>query len=176
MRDTCDIVLVGRAMHMAIEAHADQKYGERPYYTHLLEVYEHVRATDPEDAELAAAAWLHDAVEDTYLTAEVILNDLDSQRVADLVYAVSDGPGANRRERKELPYTVIPTVPGALVLKMCDRLANIRSCIRTENEGLLSMYRKEHETFRARLIRDRALTQDERMLWRTICDELGGRR
>jgi hypothetical protein len=35
----------------------------------------------------------------------------------------------------------------AVTLKLCDRIANVRSCIMTNKKDLLEMYRGEHEGF-----------------------------
>ena len=37
----------------------------------------------------------------------------------------------------------------ALVVKACDRLANMTACVAEGNARLLAMYRKEHAVFRA---------------------------
>ncbi|GAC1528468.1 MAG: HD domain-containing protein [Marmoricola sp.] len=68
MRDVPEVVLLARKI--AAEAHAGQvdKAGE-PYLTHPARVAYRVRAAGgPPEAE--AAAWLHDVLEDTRITAE----------------------------------------------------------------------------------------------------------
>lgn len=144
--------LVETARSMATKAHATQRYGDLPYTVHLGDVVEVLRRFElADDVELIAAAWLHDAVEDTELTVPQVRAVL-GERVASLVDAVTDGPGANRRERKARPYTMIPKTPGAIAVKLADRIANVESA-RRSRPRLLAMYRKEHSTFREKLYR-----------------------
>jgi len=73
-----------------------------------------------------------------------------NERVAALVDAVSDGQGANRKERKERPYALIPTVPDAILLKLADRIANLENGYASES-NLIAMYTKEQPYFEERL-------------------------
>lgn len=163
---TVNYAKIGAAMHQAISVHGEQKYSDRPYAVHLLEVYEICKDADRNDHGLLCAAWLHDAVEDTDLCIGDV-QTLHGSRVAELVNAVTDGDGENRRARKERPYSLIPTVRGALTLKLADRLANIRSCVRSGNVGLLRMYSRESRVFHERLIHPvyHSMLQHDRCLW-----------
>ena len=143
--------LITAAEALAIHAHAGQRYGELPYTYHLESVASHVRAATRVpasiyDQEVIAAAWLHDAIEDTELTRDGISQQV-SPRVARIVDAVTDGTGSNRAERKLRPYRLIPTVPGAVLVKVADRLANLDHCLRTGNTRLMRMYVDEHGSF-----------------------------
>lgn len=60
---------IADAFLCAIVAHGDQKYGEFPYFVHLLQVAGNIE--DPSDDEIIAA-FLHDAVEDTPVSMETI--------------------------------------------------------------------------------------------------------
>ena len=133
----------------AAKAHEGQKYAGEPYTVHLDAVVAILREFKVNDPDVIAAGFLHDVIEDTAATKEDLVEHF-GQRVADLVDAVTDGEGKNRAERKERPYRLIPTVPGALTVKLADRAANIISCLES-NPGLLKMYRKEHLTFAIRL-------------------------
>lgn len=99
--------LVGRARFFATEAHARidhrRKYTQQPYDAHLAAVARLV-ASVCDDAEMIAAAWLHDTVEDTPATIEDIEAEFGkavARMVAELtdVSRPSDG---NRAARKEL--------------------------------------------------------------------------
>ncbi|NJK44821.1 MAG: hypothetical protein HC933_11530 [Pleurocapsa sp. SU_196_0] len=63
-----------QARTLALEAHADQRYGDQPYVVHLervVSVLEQFGVT-PETSSgeaLLCAAWLHDSLEDTNLEA-----------------------------------------------------------------------------------------------------------
>jgi (p)ppGpp synthase/HD superfamily hydrolase len=64
-----DILLISRACNFAAQRHTSQKRkgkAQEPYVNHLAEVADLVAtATDGQDANLVAAAVLHDTVEDT---------------------------------------------------------------------------------------------------------------
>jgi HD domain len=63
-----DILLISRAWHFAAQRHSTQRRkgeAQEPYVNHLAEVAELVAtATEGQDANLVAAAVLHDTVED----------------------------------------------------------------------------------------------------------------
>jgi (p)ppGpp synthase/HD superfamily hydrolase len=139
----------------ALLKHGDQKYGDFPYSKHLQDVVRIVEAfsknfSDNELKILIPAAWLHDVLEDTRTT----MDELDyyfGYRVADLVFAVTDEPGKNRKERKLNTYAKIRNNSLAIGLKLADRIANVENCLQLKNIGLLEMYRKEHEEFKKQL-------------------------
>jgi len=138
--------LTSAARAMALEAHKDQKYGELPYDYHLKAVVKALEDVDFEEYDvLAAAAWLHDAVEDTSLT----LHDIRQRcggRVARLVDAVTDGPGETRQERKAAMYVKLQAAPWeARRLKLADRIANTEASI--EDPKRSRMYASEFPEF-----------------------------
>ena len=64
--------------------------GNEPYINHLAEVANLLAiVTDGADAELVAAGWLHDTIEDTETTREGLAQTF-SERVAALVVEVTD--------------------------------------------------------------------------------------
>jgi (p)ppGpp synthase/HD superfamily hydrolase len=147
---------VGRARDMALDLHGGQMYGRDPYSTHLEDVAGIlIRFGHGDDDDLIAAGWLHDTLEDTRATYEDIQCNLGS-RVAELVRAVTDDPeGENRAARKALPMRVIPTVPGAIHLKLADRIANVkRARAALEGDRYIKMYRREQTYFYEALHRD----------------------
>ena len=97
--------LVARAKAFAIASHRRidhrRKYSHQPYEVHLKAVADLV-ATVSDDAEMLAAAWLHDIVEDTEVTLEQV-GDAFGAAVAQLVFELTDvsRPGdGNRAARK----------------------------------------------------------------------------
>lgn len=129
--------------------HAGQIHGTRPFTTHLGEVVSALHEFGHLDDDLTAAAWLHDVVEDTPVTIEEIYTEF-GQRIGDLVDALTDGPGATRVEKKQKPYTTIPNVNGAVIVKLADRIANVRHTIadtEPEAEKYYAMYKREHAGF-----------------------------
>lgn len=145
------IHILQRSRDFAIEAHGDQKYGKTlPYSIHLDLVVSVMARFKVMDNHVLAAGYLHDTIEDTDVTKDDLLEAF-GERVALLVDAVTDGPGKNRKERKERVYTQIPRVPGSIVVKLADRIANVEQSLRMDNEGLLQMYAKEQPYFNERL-------------------------
>jgi (p)ppGpp synthase/HD superfamily hydrolase len=102
------------------------------------------------------AAWLHDAVEDTGLTHGEVEQTF-GYGVGRLIWAVTNDPGKNRKERFENTYPKILLVGrDALFLKLADRIANVRASIQGPDaidESLLKMYRKEYPEFQRALRR-----------------------
>jgi (p)ppGpp synthase/HD superfamily hydrolase len=144
------------ARNFAILAHAGQQYGAKPYVTHLDDVADLIDevAELHERESLLAVAYLHDVLEDTAATREQI-DELFGPVVAEAVADITDPPGADRAERKQLLHWRLhetdvkaPSGRAALLVKTADRLANIRACIVDGKEDLLKMYVGEHWAFR----------------------------
>ena len=143
-------VIVQEACEFAVRAHGDQKYGVKPYYYHLRAVVSTLQAFTIWDKDILAAAYLHDVLEDTDTTC-FELNKVFNSKICSIVDACTDGEGKNRKARKERPYTLIPTVPGAVQVKIADRLANALSNLVEGNLSIAKMYKKEHPQFQDRL-------------------------
>jgi guanosine-3',5'-bis(diphosphate) 3'-pyrophosphohydrolase len=129
-------------------AHGDQKYGDKPYHTHLRAVREVLVEFGYTDDDHLAAAWLHDVLEDT-ATSSAQLESIFGPAVTGLVYAVT-GVGKNRKERNATAFARMVTHPGAIILKLADRIANAEACAKGHDHRL-EMYRKEHPGFKAKL-------------------------
>jgi guanosine-3',5'-bis(diphosphate) 3'-pyrophosphohydrolase len=101
--------------------------GNEPYVNHLAEVANLVsEASGGADAELIAAAWLHDTIEDTETTREELAERF-SVRVAALVVEVSDDMGLPTDERRRLQVVAAPhKSPDAKLIKIADKISNIR--------------------------------------------------
>lgn len=135
------------ARSIAVEAHDDQMYGRHPYSHHLDAVAELARRYG-DDAE--AVAYLHDVMEDVEGMTLNLLREHFGDEVAEAVDLLSDPPGSTRKERKARAYSRLATTTNrlALVVKPCDRLANMRACVADGSERLLEVYRSEHPAFR----------------------------
>lgn len=136
------------ARAFAVEAHGEQMYGRHRYSHHLDAVAELARPYG-DDAE--ATAYLHDVKEDVAGMSLDALRERFGSEVSDAVDLLSDPPGATRKERKAKAYARLAVTQNrlALIVKPCDRLANMRACVADGNERLLEVYRSEHSTFRA---------------------------
>jgi (p)ppGpp synthase/HD superfamily hydrolase len=146
------VMTVVKAHRLAKEWHGEQMYGDKPYIHHcemvvrVLEMFEW-----GDDMELLSAALLHDTMEDARITHAKLMDEF-SESIADLVQLVTDKQGRNRRERHERTYPLIRGNKRATALKLADRIANVIQCRLYSNEGLLAMYQKEHNDFKAMLI------------------------
>lgn len=145
---------------MAIAAHGDQKYGSEPYFVHLDEVAAMVLSYGWDYVKLA---YCHDLLEDVPKTIEEhrywenkILGLTDQQFLDDCLL-LKDEPGANRKERKAKTYAKMREANSdflrALVVKVADRLANVRACHKNDPKKL-KMYTKEHPAFVSSVCRD----------------------
>jgi (p)ppGpp synthase/HD superfamily hydrolase len=139
--------LIRFARYYASIKHAPQQYsGGLPYTHHLAAVETVLRRFGFDGSEdLLTAAWLHDVCEDQGVKHKEIA-ELFTDRVAELVAAVTNEPGANRKERAERTYPKIRSTPGAVTLKLADRIANVE-----QGGKLVDMYRKEYKAFREAL-------------------------
>lgn len=158
--------LYEQARDVAVEAHGEQRYGDYPYEKHLRAVVEVLTRfgaslENPETAPLMVAAWLHDVLEDTPLMRD----DLKTQfgpEVAEIVWRVTDEPGASREDRKPATYRKTRDNQLAIVLKLADRIANVEHGIGARS-GKLSMYRREQGEFAGILREASTLPMAERM-------------
>ncbi len=155
---------------MAKQAHQEQQYGNFPYHHHLQEVINvliefGVTLNNPETAPILVAAWLHDSLEDTSLTYNLIGYQF-GQEVADIVEAVTDEPGKNRKERKALTYAKTRQNEKAIILKLADRIANVRAS-QLENPKKLKMYIKEQQDFEQAL-HPYSMSRLSQQLWREL--------
>lgn len=150
-----------KAEEFARWAHAGQWYGSAPYVKHVEEVVAivttlplQVFGNEEHLAHLRSVAWLHDVLEDTPVTQDFLASKFGDV-VSVAVATLSDEELPTRRERKEEIHRRLKLVSAAhlpyrlaLIVKVADRLANVRSCVRNKSIGLLKMYVKEHDAFR----------------------------
>lgn len=99
------------------------------------------------DLVTRAACWLHDILEDTDVTSQELHLLGINPAVIDIVERVTDGPGNNRAERKADMYPRCQQNPLAIVVKLCDRIANMEETLKSNKTGLWSMYCDEHVEF-----------------------------
>lgn len=157
------IDLVEVARYQARKFHADQTYGQHPYTYHLAEtarVLFYIGGSGC--AHLTAACHLHDILEDTPCTVRDLRQMGMTDRVIEIVQAFTDEPGKNRKERKAKTYPKIAKLEDAVIVKLCDRIANVTFSFkevvslhkihREKAEDMLSLYAKEHKEFCEKLL------------------------
>jgi (p)ppGpp synthase/HD superfamily hydrolase len=169
--------MIDAAMQFAIEAHGDQKYGVHPYTYHLYAVHRVALSINTADGILSPSfvsdvAWLHDVVEDTDATVDELEKEFGRDR-ASAVALVTDPEGASRKERKAELHMRLSSLDvtridhrAALLVKLADRLSNVRASKAEGKDGLLKMYRVEHHAFRRATYRAG--------LWEDVWAELDG--
>ena len=121
--------LVSEAAELAARRHnamARKGRGNEPYINHLAEVANLLAtATDGADAELVAAGWLHDTIEDTETTREELAQKF-SERVAALVVECTDDMTLPKAERRRLQVVnASHKSPSARLIKIADKISNI---------------------------------------------------
>ncbi len=145
--------LIETAMSYAIRCHNDtnHKYSGQPYHVHLDLVYKYgckyAHLLPNAEVEIAlAACWTHDTIEDTRQS----YNDVKTvcgKEVADVVYALTNEKGKNRKARaNDKYYAGIALTPPAGFVKLCDRLANVKYS-KMNNSSKFDMYKKENDSF-----------------------------
>ena len=122
--------IVARARAFALARHDGQTrkdLARTPYWRHLEEVAFLVAGFGGED-EVVAAALLHDTVEDCPPTSLAEIETVFGPRVAAIVAEVTDDKNLDAAERKRLQVaTARAKSPGAALVKLCDKIGNVRS-------------------------------------------------
>lgn len=139
------MTVTDRAMHVASLAHGNQVYDIYPYIYHI-EMVRNILEDVGVTTEVVVAGILHDVLEDS----ELSFNDIRKafgENVAEIVYAVTDELGRNRKERKEKTYPKIRNNNDAITVKLADRLANVMHGSLHGNVSLTKMYLKEWPSF-----------------------------
>ncbi len=154
-----DTQLVDRAILFAVKAHAGtERRGKGfPYVIHPMEAMAIVATITP-DPELLAAAALHDTVEDTDITLDVLRAEF-GERVAKLVADESDvfTEGKSEEEtwhqRKKAAIDRLARAPhDAKIVALGDKLSNMRAIARdyaAQGDALWNIFHakdpKDHE-------------------------------
>ncbi len=107
--------LINKAYLFALDKHKGQKYGDKDFIYHPLQVYEITTLLQPADINLRVAAILHDTLEDTQTTPEEIQKEFNRD-VAGLVVEVT-----------KTAYNTFPSLKTrrGIILKFADRMSNL---------------------------------------------------
>jgi (p)ppGpp synthase/HD superfamily hydrolase len=116
------------------------------YYTGKVEIDRGNDVTVTLRTACMRASFGHDLIEDTRVSYNDVMNQL-GQEAADIIYAVSNEKGKNRKERANHKYyDGIRNTPGAVFVKLCDRIANVQYSKMTKSR-MFEMYKKENDNF-----------------------------
>lgn len=100
--------------------------------------------------DVILASWGHDLIEDCRISYNDVLKTL-GKGAADIVYAVTNEKGKNRKERANAKYYKgIRETQGAVFVKLCDRIANVQYSKMTKSR-MFEMYKKENIDFTVQL-------------------------
>lgn len=130
----------------------DIMYGDHPYMYHLYKVEDVAKRFLSDYVGLWSiqlACLGHDVLEDTDATKKDLEKYL-SGNIIDLIERVTDKSGKNRKERHLNTYCFIREKEHAVIVKLCDRIANIEEAI-SKSPQKLKMYKKEADTFKSAL-------------------------
>lgn len=166
-----DTDLIRRAKEYAIWAHGNQrrKYSGEPYWHHLQEVAT-ILLRYSASAEVVAAGWLHDTIEDTGTTHEHLVKEFDSV-IAELVLEVSDvsrPDHGNRTMRKRLDrqYLAGASAFGQMI-KCADTISNTKDIVANDINFARKVYIPEKVALMPLLVNVR---QYRYPLWREAFD------
>ena len=157
--------VIEKARVFATAAHAAaaqlRKYTNEPYIVHPNEVASIVDSVEGATDEMVAAAWLHDVVEDTGVTIEVIRAEF-GEKVAELVGWLTDvsrPEQGNRATRKAIDRAHTAMAPAeAQTIKLADLISNCSSIVE-HDANFAKTYLEEK-----RLLLE-VLTKGNRELW-----------
>lgn len=92
------------------------------------------------------ATWGHDLIEDCRISYNDIFNNI-GEAEANIIYAVTNEKGKTRKERaNDKYYEGIRNTPGAVFVRLCDRIANVQYSKMTQSR-MFEMYKKENPDF-----------------------------
>ena len=164
------------ALKFATQAHAGQeRAGGGPYISHPVRVAQHVeqwKKSHNLDA-LISAAYLHDTLEDTDTTHEA-LQDLFGGLVASLVKELtSDKTQVQQMGKKNYLAQKMATMSSyALVIKLADRLDNVRDITTAKTPQWRAKYAAETNHILDYIEKNRVLTGTHQKLIGLIRDKL----
>jgi (p)ppGpp synthase/HD superfamily hydrolase len=172
-RPICADIVVAEAF--ARDAHAEQRYGNRPFADHLAHVHSVLRQFGfddrrPADRAVFVTAWLHDVLEDTTVSRDAIAARF-GEAIARSVEILTLDPSLPRREALLTCLGRMRRDEVALVVKLADRIANVEVCRSAFLEGgeaaCYRDYLKEWRFLR-RPFRRLARSARARRLWRHL--------
>jgi len=129
--------LIMRAARVAKKAHFGQKrYDGEPYINHPMRVAGTVTLCEQSNANMVAAAWLHDVIEDTDVTIDDLYDEFPIVVVSWVmqltdVYTKEAYPNLNRAERKQSEaHSLAGCDYWVHNIKLADRYDNIRKMLK----------------------------------------------
>lgn len=110
----------------AKDRHRNQKYGDKPYYTHLKDVVDRLKALGITDDKVLCAAWLHDTIEDTDTTFDEIYQRF-GRDTAVMVKSLSKDTSLPKKEKETQCIEQLKCASwNAQLIKLCDISSNLK--------------------------------------------------
>ena len=141
--------MITKAFLFALYAHGEQKRKDGlPYIMHPVEVAMEL-ARNGADEDLICAGFLHDTIEDAFITREQ-LSTAFTDKIADLVVADSEDKADTWEQRKTAALEAL-RAPGDWDHKMlmcADKLSNMRSLregLETDGEAVWNRFKRGRE-------------------------------
>lgn len=142
------MTIIEKARIFATAAHGaiDQKrkYTGEPYIVHPRDVVKVVQSVN-HTPEMLAAAWLHDVVEDTKVSLDMILSEFGDEvaRLVDGLTKRSKPEDGNRAFRNSMDHEFLSTqCEKTQTIKLADIICNV-SDITWQNPEFAIVYKKE---------------------------------
>lgn len=128
-----------------------QRYGSLPYSAHLDAVVEVIERylyyiNEKYHLDVINSGYCHDLIEDTEVSCKMIEAFLN-KNVAEIVYAVSNELGRNRKERNFKTYPKIWDNDLAIFVKLADRIANTTNS-KNSKHRMYKVYKNEYPVFK----------------------------
>jgi (p)ppGpp synthase/HD superfamily hydrolase len=144
------------AAYFAAQKHAGQRrkgHAAEPYINHLIEVAElAAESNEIVDTNLIMAAFLHDTLEDTSVTAEE-LRERFGEDVTSLVLEMTDDKRLPKERRKELQIENAPRKSvRAQTLKLADKISNLRAILNSPPPDWSAQRKQEYFEWAQRVI------------------------
>ena len=128
---------VKKARELAFLAHHGQKYGNRSYTTHLIDVVSLANKYNLCEITLTVA-WLHDIIEDTEIT-ETFLRRIFGSEISSIVNKLTRKNNQNNVDY----FNSIRLSSIASEVKYLDRIANLKN-LKASQTKLIEKYKSEH--------------------------------
>lgn len=143
-----DTALLQAAIDFARPFHEEAEPGY--FDDHVMAVVREVRK-HTDNVLVIIGAVFHDLFEDTVCTMVMALQAGFAYSSVALAENVTDESGKNRKERKWKTYNKIRRSRYSILIKLCDRLDNLRRCMRDAQDRFGKMYADEDYSFRCAL-------------------------
>jgi hypothetical protein len=141
--------------------HGDQVYSDMTHGYHLDQVVAELTEIGAEWPFLATG-YLHDTEEDCWQDEPIEarrarIRDRFGELIETMVWCVTgqmyiDGVKQNRKARNAEQYAKIAGFPPSAVVKVADRIANLKATLRDSSREFARMYLGEHEEFLAKVV------------------------